>query len=79
MRIEGVSESRTSLFNRLVFRLSRRRTGKVLDPLKVMGHNGWVILGNVLFEVSGERARRVGGRLKELAQIKAATMVGCPF
>lgn len=29
--------------------------------------------------VAGERAQLVESRLKELAQIKAATLVGCPF
>jgi len=32
-----------------------------------------------MFEFAGERAHRVEARLKELAQIKAATLVGCPF
>lgn len=79
MRIAGVSESKTGLFNRLVFWMARRRLGKVADPLKALGHHGWVMFGNGMFEMASERARKVEGRLKELAQIKAATLVGCPF
>lgn len=79
MRIEGVSESRAGLFVRLAFWFSRRRFGKVADPLKLMGHHAWVSFGNGLFELASERARLVEPRLKDLAGIKAATLVGCPF
>ena len=79
MRIEGVSKSRASLFVRLAYWFSRRRLGKVADPLRLMGHHSWVSFGYGMFEFAGERAHCVEARLKELAQIKAATLVGCPF
>ena len=79
MRIEGMPESRAGLFVRLAYRFSRRRLGRVADPLRVTGHHPWVSLGYGLFELAGERSRLVEARLKGLAQIKAATLVGCPF
>ena len=79
MRIEGVSSSNAGLFVRLTYWFSQRRFGKVADPLKLMGHHSWVSLGSGVFELASERSRLVELRLKELAQIKAATLVGCPF
>jgi len=79
MRIEEVSKTKASLFVRLAYWFSQRRFGKVADPLKVMGHHSWISFGSGVFELAGERARLVESRLKDLAQIKAATLVGCPF
>ncbi|MBA3355526.1 MAG: hypothetical protein H0U18_06220 [Pyrinomonadaceae bacterium] len=79
MRIEEVSKTKASLFVRLAYWFSQRRFGKVADPLKVMGHHSWVSFGSGVFELASERARLVESRLKDLAQIKAATLVGCPF
>jgi len=79
VRIEGVSKSKASFFVRLAYWFSQRRFGKVADPLKIMGHHSWVSFGYSTFEFASERARLVEARLKELAQIKAATLVGCSF
>jgi hypothetical protein len=79
MRIEGISKSKAGLFLRLTYWFSRRRFGKVVDPLRVTGHHPWVSFGQSMFELAGERANLLAPRLKELAQIKAATLVGCPF
>ncbi len=79
MRIEGVPKRKASLFVRLAYWFSQRRLGKVADPLTVMGHHSWVSFGSGMFELAGERSQLVELRLKELAQIKAATLVGCPF
>ncbi|MCA1633049.1 MAG: hypothetical protein LC802_04835 [Acidobacteria bacterium] len=79
MRIEGVSKSRASLFVRLAYWFSQRRFGKVAEPLKLTGHHSWVSFGYGMFEFASERAQLVELRLKDLAGIKAATLVGCPF
>ena len=79
MRIEGVAQNKAGFLARLTYRFSRRRFGKVADPLKVMAHHHRVLFGASMFELAMDRAKRVEPRLKELAQIKAATLVGCPF
>lgn len=79
MRIEGIAKSKAGLFVRFVYWFSQRRFGKVADPLRVTGHHPWVSFGQGMFELAGERAHLVESRLKDLAQIKAATLVGCPF
>jgi hypothetical protein len=79
MRIEEVTEGQAGLFVRLAYWFSKRKVGKVADPLKVMGHHAWVSFGYGMFEMASERALLVDPKLKDLAQIKAATLVGCPF
>ena len=79
MRIEGVPKNRAGLLTRFAYWFSQRQVGKVVDPLKVMAHHGWVSFGAGIFELAGQRARLVAPRLKDLAQIKVATLVGCPF
>ena len=79
MRLEGVPKQKAGLFARLSYRFSERRFGKVVDSLAVMAHQPWVLFGSAMFELGSERAKTVEPRLKALAQIKAATLVGCPF
>ena len=79
MRIEAVAKSKASLFVRLACWFSQRRFGKVADPLKLTGHHSWVSFGYGMFEFASEHAQLVETRLKDLAGIKAATLVGCPF
>ncbi len=79
MRIDEVPRGQASLFVRLAYWFSKRKFGKVADPLKVMGRHAWVSFGYGMFEMAAERAQLVEAKLKDLAQIKAATLVGCPF
>ena len=44
-----------------------------------MAHNGWVLAANGAYELAIARANRVPERLKALASLKAAAMIGCPF
>ncbi len=78
-RIEKVPEREAGPFGRFAYRLSRRRFGEVVEPLAVMAHHPRLLLGYCLFEVAFERSRLVDERLKGLAGLKAATMVGCEF
>jgi hypothetical protein len=78
-RIEGVPPRRAGLLVRLVYRLSRRMIGKVPEPLAIAAHNGWILQGYTGYEFALGRARRVDARLKVLAELKAAALVGCPF
>lgn len=79
MRIEGLHKDKAGLLGRIAYWMSKRRLGKVVDPLTVMAHHRSILFGYAMFEMSIGRARLVEPRLKELAQIYAATLVGCPF
>jgi hypothetical protein len=77
MRIKEVSERKGGLLVKIAYWFSRKRIGKIADPLKVMSRHFWVLLGSLAFEMTFERSKKVDTRLKELAQIKVAAMVGC--
>ena len=78
-RIEGVPESRAGLLTRLAYRIARRRLGMVPEPLTVVSHHPWLSKGYGAFEMALERSCRVDLRLKVLAEIKCAALIGCPF
>jgi hypothetical protein len=78
-RIEPVSERHAGWFVRLVYSFAKKRLGKVPGPLRVLAHHPTLLAGTGAFEMSLERARRVEPRLKNLAQIRVATLVGCVF
>lgn len=67
------------LFVRLVYWLVRRRLGRVPVPVGIMAYNRAVLTAVVGFELGLERAHALDARLKELANVKTATLVGCRF
>ena len=78
-RIEGVAPERAGFLVRLAYWMSRRMFGKVAEPLAVTAHNGWVFRGYGAFEYALGKASHADARLKALAGVKAAALVGCPF
>lgn len=67
------------LFLRLVYWFTRRRLGKVPVPIGIMAHHRQILSATASYELWLERAHALDGRIKELAQIKAAMMIGCRF
>jgi hypothetical protein len=78
-RIEGVSEKKAGVLARLAYRFAKRMFGKVPEPLTVAAHHPSIFQGYTAYEFFLGRARRVDARLKALAGLKAAALVGCPF
>lgn len=78
-RIDGVSARRAGLLVRLVYRLSRRRLGREVDPIAVYAHAPGLLAGYGVFEVATASQHEVGVRLKALAQLQAAALVNCEF
>ena len=78
-RIAGIPEAQASWFVRSTYRFARRRLGKVPEPVAVAAHHRWIFGGMGAYELALERARLVDAKLKALAGIKAAALVGCPF
>ncbi len=67
------------LFVRFVYWMVRRRLGRVPVPLGIMAYHRGVLAAVGLFELAFERATEVDARVKELAVLKTATLVGCRF
>ncbi len=69
----------SGLFVRLAYWFARRRLGKVPVPVGIMAHHRWILAAAGSYELALERASAMDGRLKELAMIKTAMMIGCRF
>ena len=78
-RIEGVSDAEAGLVTRGVYRGTKQMLGQVPEPLRIMAHSKPVMWADVMFELALGRAHAVPARLKSLASIKVAALVGCVF
>jgi alkylhydroperoxidase family enzyme len=78
-RIEGVSSKQASPLVRLIYRISRRKFGRDMDPLGVYAHAPGLLVGYGMLEQATAKQRCVDERLKALAETKAAAIVSCEF
>lgn len=67
------------LFVSLVYYLTRRRLGRVIMPIQVTAHHQKLFWGYLQMEQSQMGAKLVDLKLKGLAELRVATLVGCPF
>ena len=67
------------LFRKYVYRETRKRYDRDLEPMGVMGHSRLLLMAAGGYELALEKMTRVPERLKALAELKAALMVGCEF
>jgi len=78
MRIRGLSEEEAGEL-RPLYGAARERYGKLPDPLTVMVYNPAVLSAHMKYDEKFNRSQLVDKRLKEIAQIKVATLIGCPW
>lgn len=78
-RITGVPDTTRNPLVRGAFRNSRKRSGDVMDPLRIYAHNPTVMAGYGAFELASERSTRVPERIKHLATVRAAMVCGCEW
>ncbi len=82
-RIPGASSHQGGLIGRLfvgiVYSLTQRRLGKVIMPIQVTAHHPRILWGYCQMEQSQMGAKLVDHKLKGLAELRVATLVGCPF
>jgi hypothetical protein len=69
----------TRLFLRFIFFLTQHKVGKVVMPVRVLANHPRILFGYGMLEDSLGRSHLVEEALKDLAQIRVATLVGCPF
>jgi alkylhydroperoxidase family enzyme len=77
-RIIGVPEKDAGLLGRFAYRFSRRRFGKVPEPVRVTTHHRNVLLGGGAMELALDRSDLVDARLKKLAEMKGPASSRCP-
>ena len=82
-RITGAPRNQGGLLRRLfvgiVYSLTQRRLGRLIMPVQVTAHHPKVFWGYVLMEQSQASSKLIDPKLKGLAELRVATLVGCPF
>ena len=78
-RLKGVSDAEAGLVTKAVYVGARRKLGAIPEPLRIMALNPAVMFASGTFEVAMGRATALDQRIKDLATLKASTLVGCVF
>jgi hypothetical protein len=84
-RMHGVTPAEVKLGLRLVYLYARRRVARIAgraalpEPLQVTAHHSRLLRATAHMEMGQEAARSVPARLKLLASIHVARLIGCPF
>jgi hypothetical protein len=82
-RIEGADPKKQGflpgMLTRVIYGLTRRKVGRVVMPVQIVAHHSRLLWGYGQMEQSFAASRLVEAGLKNLAQLRVATLVGCPF
>jgi hypothetical protein len=82
-RIAGADPKRqgwlSGLLTRIVYGLTKRKLGHVVAPVQVMAHHTRILWGYGQMEQSLAGSSLVDAGLKHIAEVRVATLVGCPF
>ena len=78
-RIRPLEAGEAGWFVRLVYWFTKPELGRVVMPVKITAHHPRLLRAYGEMETGQAAARSVDPALKSLAEIKAATMIGCPF
>jgi hypothetical protein len=82
-RIAGADPERqgwlSGLWTRIVYGMTKRKLGRLIAPVQVTAHHARILWGYGQMEQSLAASSLVDARLKHLAEIRVATLVGCPF
>ncbi len=77
-RIDGIPPERASTIIRLFYWAVQRKAGRVSDMWQIAAHVPSLLWARGLFEILLDRSNLVERQIRKLAEIKAATLVGCP-
>jgi len=82
-RIAGADPRRQSwlkgLLTRIVYGTAKRKLGHVVAPVQITAHHTKILWGYGQMEQSLAGSSLVEAGLKHLAEVRVATLVGCPF
>ena len=78
-RIRGVEAKEAGPFTRFLYWMTKRKVGRVILPFKITAHQPRLLLAVGQMEMSQQALHTLDMKLKALAGIKTATLVGCPF
>jgi hypothetical protein len=84
-RMNGLEPQQAGWYTRLVYWLVRRSVGKItgssrlVEPVKITAHHPRLLQAYGQMEMGQGAAAAVPASLKGLAELKAATLIGCPY
>jgi hypothetical protein len=78
-RIRGLEASETNPLTRFLYWMTKRKLGRVIEAVKITAHQPRLVLASGQMEMGQQAVHSVDVKLKALAEIKAALMIGCPF
>ncbi len=78
-RAAGLPEGQTGWLTKLLYRALKKRLGVVPRSKTLAAHHTPSLLASTWMDAIVASAKTIPPVLKELAQIKVAVMVGCPF
>jgi hypothetical protein len=78
-RILGLEKKQAPWHLRWFYGVMRKMFGKDLTPAKLQMRTPGIVWGGILMEACLGRKRRVSLRLLQLAKVRTASRVGCPF
>ncbi len=77
-RIPAVDEKDAGMVGRLVYRYATKRFGAVPEPFAIARHHRGLFWAGLVSEAAYEKAATLlPARLRQLAEYRTATMVGC--
>jgi hypothetical protein len=79
MRISGLEKNQAPWHLRWFYTAMRKLFGKDLTPAKVHMRLPGLAWGTIAMEFGLSRKRRVSLRYSQLAKVRTAARIGCPF
>jgi len=78
-RVKGVAAAQAGWLTRFLYRTFKKRLGLIPKSKTLAAHHTPTLLASSWMDAVAASARTVPPSLKELAQLKVAALVGCPF
>ena len=78
-RAIGVSDRQAGLRTRFIYWLVKRRLGRISPAVRIRARDPKLLVLAGRMDLHTAASSTIPANLKELAQIKVAVMVGCPF
>jgi len=77
--IRGIEPNEAGLYTRFIYWMTKRKLCRLILPSKIMAHQTRLLSSVGQMEMGQQALKTVDAKLKALASIKAALMIGCPF
>ncbi len=78
-RLPAVETRDANPLTRFIYFMTKRKVGRVVYPIKVAAHHRRLLFAVGQMELGQEAAQSVDFQLKQLALLKVARLIGCPF